>query len=80
MVTSRRKFIKRSSLSLLAAGMATTLPSISIIGSAGIQAKKSPFKISLAQWSLRDHFWKKPIKAIAFPIFTDDNFGIKGLE
>ncbi|NQZ78882.1 MAG: sugar phosphate isomerase/epimerase [Ekhidna sp.] len=60
--------------------MATTLPSISIIGSAGIQAKKSPFKISLAQWSLHRMLKKGDLANLDFPAFTKETFDIDAVE
>jgi L-ribulose-5-phosphate 3-epimerase len=69
--TSRRKFLKAT----LAATAGTMLlsPALCRIWT----AKKSPFKISLAEWSLHKTLFANEMTNLDFPRFAAEN-GIKG--
>lgn len=71
---SRRKFIK----SIGATGTLLTIPGIS--NQLFSHSKNMFFKISLAEWSLRDILWSKEISNLDFPKYTKDEFGIDAVE
>jgi len=70
----RRKFIK----SIGTAGTILTIPGIS--NHVFSQSKDMFFKISLAEWSLREVLWSKEISNLDFPKYTKDEFGINAVE
>lgn len=70
--TTRRKFLKAT----LAATAGTMLVSPAL---AGMASKKSPFKISLAEWSLHKTLFANEMTNLDFPRFAAEN-GIKGVE
>jgi len=70
--TDRRNFLKTT----LAATAATMLISPSL---AGMAAKKSPYKISLAEWSLHKTLFAKEMTNLEFPVFARQ-MGIMGVE
>jgi sugar phosphate isomerase/epimerase len=74
MKKSRREFIQTAALA--AAG----IPLLSA-SSFGRELKpKSPFKISLAEWSLHKALWAKEMTNLDFPVKAAKDFGIYGLE
>jgi L-ribulose-5-phosphate 3-epimerase len=70
--TSRRNFVKTSAA--FAAGSLLVSPAL-----AGMAKQKSPFKISLAEWSLNKTLFSKKMTNLDFPRFASEH-GIKGLE
>lgn len=70
--TNRRNFIKTS----IAATAGTMLVS-PVLG--GIAAKKSPFKISLAEWSLHKTLFAKEMTNLQFPVVSRE-LGIDAVE
>jgi len=70
--TSRRNFLRTT----LAATAGSLLVSPAL---AGYAAKKSPFKISLAEWSLHKALFANEMTNLDFPKFASEH-GIKGLE
>lgn len=70
--TNRRNFIRTS----VAAVAGTMLVSPAI---AGIAAKKSPFKISLAEWSLHKTLFAKEMTNLQFPVVSRE-LGIGAVE
>jgi len=70
--TDRRNFLKTT----LAATAATMLISPAL---AGVAAKKSPYKISLAEWSLHKTLFAKEMTNLEFPVFARQ-MGIMGVE
>jgi sugar phosphate isomerase/epimerase len=70
--TDRRNFLKTT----LAATAATILVSPAL---AGMAAKKSPYKISLAEWSLHKTLFAKEMTNLEFPVFARQ-MGIMGVE
>jgi sugar phosphate isomerase/epimerase len=70
--TDRRNFLKTT----LAATAATMLVSPAL---AGMAAKKSPYKISLAEWSLHKTLFAKEMTNLEFPVFARQ-MGIMGVE
>ncbi len=70
--TNRRKFLK----STLAATAGTFLLSPAI---AGVASKKSPFKISLAEWSFHKALFAKEMTNLDFPVVTRE-LGMDGVE
>ncbi len=70
--TDRRNFLKTT----LAATAATMLISPAL---AGMAAKKSPYKISLAEWSLHKTLFAKEMTNLEFPVFARQ-MGIMGVE
>ena len=70
--TNRRNFIRTS----VAAVAGTMLVSPAI---AGIAAKKSPFKISLAEWSLHKTLFAKEMTNLQFPVVSRE-LGIDAVE
>jgi sugar phosphate isomerase/epimerase len=64
-------------MSLAAAGLASTMPSIL----RGNTIKKDmPFKLALSQFSLASQFWTKQLDPLDFPKKTIATFGITGLD
>lgn len=72
-IMHRRTFVKQSAL---LGGLALAPAALR----AHTLAPMSFFQLSLAQWSLRHHHWKKTLDNLDFPDFTQKTFGIKGLE
>jgi L-ribulose-5-phosphate 3-epimerase len=70
--TSRRNFVKTSAA--FAAGSFLMSPAV-----AGMADKKSPFKISLAEWSLHKTIFANKMTNMDFPRFASEH-GIKGIE
>jgi L-ribulose-5-phosphate 3-epimerase len=70
--TDRRNFLKTT----MAATAGTLLVSPAI---AGIATKKSPYKISLAEWSLHKTLFAKEMTNLEFPV-TARKMGIEGVE
>jgi L-ribulose-5-phosphate 3-epimerase len=70
--TSRRNFVKTSAA--FAAGSLLVSPAM-----AGMAKQKSPFKISLAEWSLNKTLFSNKMTNLDFPRFASEH-GIKGLE
>ncbi|MBT3386256.1 MAG: TIM barrel protein [Prolixibacteraceae bacterium] len=70
--TNRRKFLKTT----LAASAGTMLISPAL---AGFAAKKSPFKISLAEWSLHKTLFANKMTNLEFPVVTRE-LGIEAVE
>lgn len=70
--TDRRNFLKTT----LAATAGTMLISPAL---AGMAAKKSPYKISLAEWSLHKTLFAKEMTNLEFPVFARQ-MGIMGVE
>jgi len=70
--TDRRNFLKTT----LAATAGTMLISPAL---AGVAAKKSPYKISLAEWSLHKTLFAKEMTNLEFPVFARQ-MGIMGVE
>src|SRR5258706_3924769 len=77
MKSSRRAFIKKTSLGLAAAGMVSAIPSIL---KAGATKKEMPFKLALSQFSLASQFWTKQLDPLDFPQKTMKTFGIAGMD
>lgn len=77
MKSSRRKFLKTSSLGLAAAGITSMIPSIL---KASVTKKELPFKLALSQFSLASQFWSKQLDPLDFPQKTIKTFGITGLD
>src|SRR5882672_411906 len=77
MKLSRRAFIKKSSMGIAAAGMASAIPSML---KANAIKKEVPFKLALSQFSLASQFWTKQLDPIDFPKKTFTTFGITGLD
>ena len=77
MKSTRRKFIKTSSMSIAAAGIASILPTYL---KANTAMKNSPFKLALSQFSLASQFWTKQLDPLDFPQKTVKTFGIPGLD
>lgn len=69
---SRRNFVKTTAA--LAAGSFLFSPAM-----AGMAAKKSPFKISLAEWSLHKTLFANKMTNLDFPRFAREH-GIEGVE
>lgn len=70
--TNRRNFIRTSAAAV--AGTMLVSPAI-----AGITAKKSPFKISLAEWSLHKTLFAKEMTNLQFPVVSRE-LGIDAVE
>ena len=77
MKSSRRTFIKTSSMGLAAVGTASLLPSVLKARATG---KALPFKLALSQFSLASQFWTKKLDPLDFPQKTVSSFGISGLD
>ena len=77
MKSSRRDFIKKSSMGLAAAGMASAIPSML---KANAIKNEMPFKLALSQFSLASQFWTKQLDPLDFPKKTITTFGITGLD
>ena len=77
MKSSRRDFIKQSSMSFAALGIASTIPSFL---KASAEKKDLPFKLALSQFSLAGQFWTKQLDPLDFPKKTVTTFGISGLD
>src|SRR5882672_10100667 len=77
MKLSRRAFIKKSSMGIAAAGMASAIPSFL---KANIIKKEISFKLALSQFSLASQFWTKQLDPLDFPQKTIKTFGISGLD
>ena len=77
MKSSRRDFIKQSSKSLAAAGLASAIPSIL---KANTIKKDMPFKLALSQFSLASQLWTKQLDPLDFPKKTVTTFGVPGLD
>ena len=77
MKSSRRDFMKKSSMSLAAVGLASAVPSI--LKASAIK-KEMPFKLALSQFSLASQFWTKQLDPLDFPKKTITTFGIPGLD
>ncbi|HWW40341.1 TIM barrel protein [Pedobacter sp.] len=77
MKSSRRDFLKKSSMSIAAAGLASTMPSIL---KGNTFRKDMPFKLALSQFSLASQFWTKQLDPLDFPKKTITTFGIKGMD
>lgn len=74
MAQSRREFLQVAALA--AAG----IPLLSNASYARESAAKSPFKISLAEWSLHKALWAKEMTHLDFPVKAAKDFGIFGVE
>lgn len=74
MTQSRREFLQMAALA--AAG----IPLLSNASYARESAAKSPFKISLAEWSLHKALWAKEMTHLDFPVKAAKDFGIFGVE
>jgi sugar phosphate isomerase/epimerase len=74
MAQSRREFLQMAALA--AAG----IPLLSNASYARVSAAKSPFKISLAEWSLHKALWAKEMTHLDFPVKAAKEFGIFGVE
>jgi sugar phosphate isomerase/epimerase len=74
MTQSRREFLQMAALA--AAG----IPLLSNATYARESAAKSPFKISLAEWSLHKALWAKEMTHLDFPVKAAKDFGIFGVE
>jgi sugar phosphate isomerase/epimerase len=72
MNTNRRNFLRTA----LAASAGTMLVSPAI---AGMAAKKSPFKISLAEWSFHKALFANEMTNLDFPVVTRE-MGMEGVE
>jgi len=72
MKTTRRQFLQ--SATLAAAG----IPLLSAAGNSS--AGKSPFGISLAQWSLHKALFSKQMTHLEFPVKAKTDYGITGVE
>jgi sugar phosphate isomerase/epimerase len=77
MKSSRRRFIKASSLTLAGAAMASAWPSM-VKGDA--TRKGLPFQLALSQFSLASQFWTKKLDPLDFPERSVKAFGIPGLD
>lgn len=77
MKSSRRTFLKKSSLGIAAAGMASVIPSFL---AADPVKKELPFKLALSQFSLASQFWTKQLDPLDFPKKSITVFGIPGLD
>ncbi len=77
MKSSRRTFLKTSSLGIAAAGMASVIPSFL---AADPVKKELPFKLALSQFSLASQFWTKQLDPLDFPKKSITVFGIPGLD
>src|SRR4051794_11557615 len=77
MKSSRRAFIKTSSMGIAAAGMASAIPSIL---NANTIKKEIPFKLALSQFSLASQFWTKQLDPLDFPKKAIKTFGIAGMD
>ena len=72
----RRKFLTQLGVAACAAPFAS-----SIVASLGAQTEKELFfKISLAQWSLRELLFPGKLSNLDFPSFTREKFGIDAVE
>ena len=71
--TTRRSFLR----SALAAGAATAITPTTFADHHG---GKTPFKISLAEWSLHKMIFKGDLKNTDFPQFTKEKCGINAVE
>jgi sugar phosphate isomerase/epimerase len=74
MTQSRREFLQ------LAALAAAGIPLLSNASYARESGAKSPFKISLAEWSLHKSLWAKEMTNLDFPVKAAKDFGIFGVE
>jgi sugar phosphate isomerase/epimerase len=77
MKSSRRAFIKKSSMGALAAGIGSAIPSIL---KASVMKNEPAFKLALSQFSLASQFWTKQLDPLDFPKKTITTFGIAGLD
>ncbi len=76
MQKSRRKFLAQLGIAAGAAPFASAF-----MASWGAQAEKEMFfKISLAQWSLRELLFPGKLSNLDFPTFTQEKFGIDAVE
>jgi sugar phosphate isomerase/epimerase len=71
MKTNRRTFLQQSTLAV--AGL-------SVGGCASLGGKKSPVKISLAEWSLHGALFGKKLDHLDFPKVTRQDYGIDAIE
>jgi sugar phosphate isomerase/epimerase len=74
MKRSRREFLQTAALA--AAG----IPLLSRASFVNEYQAKSPFKISLAEWSLHRALWAKEMTNLDFPVKAVKDFGINGVE
>jgi len=70
---TRRAFIQTAAMA------AATIPFLSR-SAFGNELIASPFKISLAEWSLHKALWAKEMTNLDFPVKAVKDFGINGLE
>jgi sugar phosphate isomerase/epimerase len=77
MKSSRRNFIKKTSMGLAGAGIASAIPSLL---KANVTENEMPFKLALSQFSLASQFWTKQLDPLDFPKKTITTFGITGLD
>jgi sugar phosphate isomerase/epimerase len=74
MKRTRREFLQTAALA--AAG----IPLLSNASFGREYLAKSPFKISLAEWSLHKALWEKKMTNLDFPVKAVKDFGISGVE
>lgn len=74
MKRTRREFLQTAALA--AAG----IPLLSNASFGREYLVKSPFKISLAEWSLHKALWEKKMTNLDFPVKAVKDFGISGVE
>lgn len=76
MKSNRRQFIKTSSLSIAAAGLASAIP----FASKANTTVDLPFKLALSQFSLASQFWTKQLDPLDFPAKSIKTYGIAGMD
>ncbi len=74
MKTNRRAFIKATAFSAAGLGMISAVPFSKIF------KLQSPFKISLAEWSLHKALFAQEMTNLDFPVKAAQDFGIYGVE
>lgn len=77
MKLNRRRFLSTSASALTAGGF---LSSCSESGEDAPGTAESPFKISLAQWSLNKAIKAGQLDNLDYPKFTKENFGLNAIE
>ena len=77
---NRRKFLAASSAIAAVGATGMAFPNRAQSPNSPVDSKKSPFKISLAQWSLHRALRSGKISNLDFPKITKDEFGLGGVE
>ncbi len=76
----RRKFLTTSGLALGGAGFFSSCGDNAPEPDGKVEVKESPFKISLAQWSMHVALKAGKLDNLDYPKFTQENFGINAVE